>query len=60
MPHRENPVPGRGIGEHGVIGNQDTIALVAIDGTIDFLCWPHLDSPTVFAALLRLRNRLAR
>lgn len=52
MPHRENPVPGRSIGEHGVIGDQDTIALVATDGTIDFLCWPHLDSPTVFAALL--------
>jgi GH15 family glucan-1,4-alpha-glucosidase len=52
VPHRDNPVPGRSIGEHGVIGNQDTIALVAIDGTIDFLCWPHLDSPTVFAALL--------
>ncbi|MGE7139098.1 glycoside hydrolase family 15 protein [Luteibacter sp. NPDC031894] len=45
-------MPGRSIGEHGVIGNQDTIALVASDGTIDFLCWPHLDSPSVFAALL--------
>ncbi|WP_205287581.1 glycoside hydrolase family 15 protein [Luteibacter jiangsuensis] len=52
MPHLENPVPGRRIGDHGVIGNQDTIALVASDGTIDFMCWPHLDSPSVFAALL--------
>ena len=27
-------------------------ALVARDGTVDFMCWPHLDSPTIFAALL--------
>lgn len=47
-----NPVPGRTIGEHGIIGNLDTAALVASDGTIDFMCWPHMDSPTVFAGLL--------
>jgi GH15 family glucan-1,4-alpha-glucosidase len=45
-------MPGRTIGEHGVIGNLDTAALVAKDGAIDFLCWPHLDSPTIFAGLL--------
>ena len=28
MPKRENPVPGRTIGEHGVIGDLDTVALV--------------------------------
>jgi GH15 family glucan-1,4-alpha-glucosidase len=48
----ENPVPGRTIGEHGIVGNLDTAALVATDGTIDFMCWPHMDSPTVFAGLL--------
>lgn len=52
MPELANPMPGRTIGEHGIVGNLDTAALVATDGSIDFLCWPHLDSPTVFAALL--------
>src|ERR1700686_4813466 len=47
-----NPMPQRTIGEHGIIGNLKTAALVALDGTVDFMCWPSLDSPTVFAALL--------
>lgn len=42
----------RTIGEHGIIGDLDTIALVARDGAIDYLCWPTLDSPTIFADLL--------
>jgi GH15 family glucan-1,4-alpha-glucosidase len=44
--------PRRTIGEHGIIGNLETAALVASDGTVDYLCWPALDSPTIFADLL--------
>src|SRR5882757_9692125 len=40
------------IENHAVIGDLHTVALVALDGTIDFLCFPCFDSPTIFAALL--------
>lgn len=44
--------PRRTIGDHGIIGDMETAALIAGDGTIDYLCWPSLDSPTIFADLL--------
>src|ERR1700675_1363577 len=40
------------IEKYGVIGNMRSIALVSVNGSIDFLCYPNFDSPTVFAALL--------
>jgi GH15 family glucan-1,4-alpha-glucosidase len=40
------------IENYGVIGNMCSIALVGVNGSIDFLCYPSFDSPTVFAALL--------
>ena len=40
------------IEDHGVIGNLHTVALVGIDGTIDWCCLPAFDSPSVFAAIL--------
>jgi GH15 family glucan-1,4-alpha-glucosidase len=40
------------IENYGVIGNMQAVALVGMDGSIDFLCYPEFDSPSVFAALL--------
>ena len=37
---------------HGVIGNMRTTALVATDGALNFMCYPRIDSPTIFGALL--------
>src|SRR5471032_2871918 len=44
--------PGLGINAHGLIGNMRTTALVSTEGVIDFMCFPRIDSPTVFASLL--------
>jgi len=40
------------IENYGVIGDLSTAALVSMEGSIDFMCFPRFDSPTVFAALL--------
>jgi GH15 family glucan-1,4-alpha-glucosidase len=40
------------IENYGIIGDMNTIALVGLNGAIDFMCFPRFDSPSVFAALL--------
>jgi hypothetical protein len=47
------PMAYQAIENYGIVGNMRSIALVGMDGSIDFLFYPDFDSPTVFAAFRR-------
>ncbi|KYH23946.1 glycosyl hydrolases family 15 [Halalkalicoccus paucihalophilus] len=38
--------------EYGIIGNLETVALVGSDGAIDWCCFPHVESSSIFARIL--------
>ncbi|RSS80024.1 glycoside hydrolase family 15 protein [Streptomyces sp. WAC06614] len=40
------------IGDHGLIGDLRTAALISSEGVLDWFCAPRFDSPSLFASLL--------
>jgi GH15 family glucan-1,4-alpha-glucosidase len=47
---QDSPFPP--IADYGFLSDCHTGALVAYDGSIEWMCMPHFDSPSVFAAML--------
>ncbi len=50
LPPSDSPFPP--IADYGFLSDCHTGALLASDGSIEWMCLPHFDSPSVFAAML--------
>src|SRR5712691_2535691 len=48
-------MPSR-IEDYALVGDCETAALIAREGSVDWLCWPRFDSDACFAALLGSRD----
>jgi len=44
------------IDDYGIIGNMRSAALVGLNGSMDWFCFPHFDSPSIFAKILDFRK----
>jgi len=49
-------MPFQPIENYGIIGNMQSVALVGMNGSIEFLCYPEFDSPTVLLLCLVMRR----
>lgn len=51
-PKARDPGESLRIEDYGVIGDLHSVALVGSNGSIDWFCYPHFDSPSIFARIL--------
>jgi GH15 family glucan-1,4-alpha-glucosidase len=49
---KEQTMAYQPIENYGIIGDMHTVALVGMNGSIDWFCFPNFDSPSMFAAIL--------
>lgn len=45
-------MPYQPIENYGIIGNMRTVALIGMNGSMDWYCYPRFDSPSIFGAIL--------